>query len=162
MLEKPTINRILYCTDLGKHTVPVFMHTLAQAEANDASVVILHVVEPMTETAQAVIETYLSDSDVKKIQRDGMERVFNYMKERVDTFLKNECEGSLNSEPIEEITVVSGKPSEEILKVAEEQNVDLIVLGKSSNKVRGSRVMGSTTRRVNRLSKVPIMVVPNR
>jgi len=58
--------------------------------------------------------------------------------------------------------VVAGKPSEEILRVAEEQNIDLIVLGKSSNKVRGHRVMGSTTRRVNRLSKVPILVVPNR
>ncbi len=162
MLEKPSINRILYCTDLGKHTVPVFMHTLAQAKANDASIIILHVVEPMTETAQAVIETYLSDVDVKKIERDGMEKVFNYMKKRVDTFLKNECGKSLESEPIEEITVVNGKPSEEILRIAEEQNVDLIVLGKSSNKVRGNRVMGSTTRRVNRLSKVPIMVVPNR
>ncbi len=162
MLEKPEINRILYCTDLGKHTVPVFMHTLAQAEANNAAIIILHVVEPMTETAQAVIETYLSDADVKKIHRDGMEKVFNYMKKRVDTFLKNECGGSLDSEAIEEITVVTGKPSEEILRIAEEQNVDLIVLGKSSSKVRGSRVMGSTTRRVNRLSKVPIMVVPNR
>ena len=162
MLDRPTINRILYCTDLGKHTVPVFMQTLAQAEANDASIIILHVVEPMTETAQAVIETYLSDADVKKIERDGMEKVFNYMKTRVDTFLKNECGKSLESEPIEEITVVNGKPSEEILRIAEEQNVDLIVLGKSSNKIRGNRVMGSTTRRVNRLSKVPILVVPNR
>lgn len=162
MLEKPNINRILYCTDLGEHTVPVFMHTLAQAEVNDAQIIVLHVVEPISETAQAVIETYMADSDVKKIQRDGMEKVFEYMKKRVDTFLKQECGESLDSVPIEEISVVSGKPSEEILRIAEEQNVDLIILGKSSNKIRGNRVMGSTTRRVNRLSKVPIMVVPNR
>lgn len=38
----------------------------------------------------------------------------------------------------------------------------MIVIGKSSHKVRGSKVMGSTTRRVNRLSLVPVLVVPNR
>ncbi len=162
MLEKPSIQRILYCTDLGKHTVPVFMHTLAQAEANTASIVILHVVEPITETAQAVIETYLSDTDVDKIQRDGMEKVAAFMKNRVETFLEEECGKTLDSQPISEIKVVTGKPSEEILRSADELNIDLIVLGKSSNKVRGNRVMGSTTRRVNRLAKVPIMVVPNR
>lgn len=162
MQEKPTINRILYCTDLGKHTIPVFMHALNQAEANDASIVVLHVVEPMTDTAKAVIETYMTDSDVQKIQQDGMEKVFTYMKKRLNNFLKQECGESLDSVSIEEISVVVGKPSEEILQIAEEQNIDLIVLGKASNKVRGSKVMGSTTRRVNRLSQVPIMVVPNR
>lgn len=161
-MEKPNIKKILYCTDLGKHTIPVFMHALAQAEKNSARVMILHVVEPMTETAKAVIETYMSDADIKKVQKDGMEKVFNYMKKRVDSFLRKECGGGIESEPIDEISVVAGRPSEEILRIAEEQNIDLIVLGKSSNKVRGNRVMGSTTRRVNRLSKVPIMVIPNR
>lgn len=162
MIEKPTIKKILYCTDLGKHTIPVFMHALAQAEKNNATVTILHVVEPMTETAKAVIETYMSDTDVKKIRKDGMEKVFSYMKKRVDTFLKEKCGKSLESEPIKEIIVVAGKPSEEILRITEENKIDLVVLGKSSNKVRGTKVMGSTTRRVNRLSKVPIMVIPNR
>lgn len=163
MKATPRINKILYATDLGKHTKPVFMHALAQAENNNATITILHVVEPMTETAQAVIQTYLSDSDAKKVQKDGMQKVFKYMKKRIDTFLQDECGGkSLTSEPIDEILVVAGKPSEEILRVAEEHKVDMIVIGKSSRKVRGSRVMGSTTRRVNRLSKVPVLVVPNR
>lgn len=162
MLEKPAIKKILYCTDLGKHTTPVILHALAQAEINKATLIILHVVEPMSETAQAVIETYMSDVDVKKIQKDGMEKVFNYMKERVDSFLRDECGKSYDDEPIEEIKVVAGTPSEEILRLAEEKNIDMIVVGKSSNKVRGNRVMGSTTRQVNRLSKVPVLVVPNR
>lgn len=162
MLEKPTIKKILYCTDLGKHTIPVFLHALAQAEKNNAMLTILHVVEPMSETAQAVIETYMTDIDIKKVRQDGMEKVFNYMKKRVDTFLREQCGRSLQDEPIEKIKVVSGSPSEEILRVAEEKNMDMIVVGKSSNKVRGNRVMGSTTRQVNRLSRVPVLVVPNK
>lgn len=163
MIATPEINKVLYVTDLGKHTRPVFMHALAQAANNNASVIVLHVVEPMTETACAVIQTYLSDDDVAKVQKDGMKKVLVYMKKRIDKFLKDECEGkSLNSEPIEEILVVAGKPSEEILRIAEEQNADMIVIGKSSRKVRGTRVMGSTTRRVNRLAKIPVLMVPNR
>lgn len=156
------IKKILYCTDLGRHTTPVFRHTLAQAENNNATITLLHVVEPMTETAQAVIQTYLSHTDVEKVKKDGMEKVFQHMKKRVEIFLKEECGKSLDSAPIDEISVVAGKPSEEILRFVEEHDIDLIVVGKSSNKVRGNRVMGSTTRRVNRLSKVPVLVVPNR
>lgn len=163
MKEKPTIKKILYCTDLGKHTTPVFLHALSQAEKNNATITILHVVEPISETARAVIETYMSDTDVSKVQRDGMEKVFNYIKdERVAKFLKEECSSNIEDEPIEKIRVVAGTPSEEILRIAEESDIDLIVVGKSSNKVRGNRVMGSTTRQVNRLSKVPVLVVPNR
>lgn len=162
MLEKPIIKKILYCTDLGKHTIPVFLHALSQAEKNNATLTILHVVEPMSETARAVIETYMSDIDVKKVQKDGMEKVFNYMQKRVDRFLREQCGKSLDAEPIEGIKVVAGTPSEEILRMTEEKNMDMIVVGKSSNKVRGNRVMGSTTRQVNRLSRVPVLVVPNR
>lgn len=162
MIEKPAIKKILYCTDLGKHTVPVFLHALAQAENNKATLTILHVVEPMSETAQAVIETYMSEADIKKVRKDGMEKVFNYMKQRVDTFLREKCGKSIDDEPIEKIKVVTGIPSEEILRVAEEKGIDMIIVGKSSNKVRGNRVMGSTTRQVNRLSKVPVLVVPNK
>jgi nucleotide-binding universal stress UspA family protein len=163
MIETPKVDTILYVTDLGKHTRPVFMHALAQAASNNANILVLHVVEPMTESAQAVIQTYLSEEDVAKVQKDGMKKVLTYMKKRIDKFLQAECGGkSLDSEPIDEILVVAGKPSEEILRVAEEHNVDMIVIGKSSRKVRGSRVMGSTTRRVNRLAKVPVLMVPNR
>ena len=162
MLEKPAIKRILYCTDLGQHTIPVFLHALAQAENNNATLTILHVVEPMSETAQAVIETYMSEADIKKVQKDGMEKVFNYMKKRVETFLREQCGKSIEDEPIDQIKVVNGTPSEEILRVAEEKDMDMIIVGKSSNRVRGNRVMGSTTRQVNRLSKIPVLVVPNK
>ncbi len=162
MLTTPEIKTILYVTDLGKHTRPVFMHALSQAANNNASIIVLHVVEPITEAACAIIQTYLHEDDVAEVQKDGMKKVLKYMKKRIDTFLHEECGKSLNTEPIEEILVVSGKPSEEILRVAEEHSADMIVIGKSSRKVRGSRVMGSTTRRVNRLAKVPVLMVPNK
>lgn len=161
MIGTPELNRILYVTDLGKHTSPVFLHALAQAEKNNAKLIVLHVVEPMTEAACAVIQTYLSESDVENVRKDGMNKVLTYMKKRIDKFLQAECGESLSTVPIKEIIVVAGRPSEEILRISEKEDVDMIVIGKSSRKVLGSKVMGSTTRRVNRLSKVPVLVIPN-
>jgi nucleotide-binding universal stress UspA family protein len=57
--------------------------------------------------------------------------------------------------------VVAGDPSEEILRVADKNTVDLIVMGKSTGSVFGSTVMGSVARRVTRHAKVPVLVVPN-
>ncbi|HKJ63936.1 MAG TPA: universal stress protein [Desulfopila sp.] len=162
MLKKPEIKKILYCTDLGKHTSPVFMNALAQAEKNNAPITVIHVVEPMTESAKAVVRTYMSDIDIDAIQREGMDKIFASMKKRIDSFLREKCGKSFESAPIKEILIVAGRPSEEILNTVKDQGFDLIVLGKSSGKVLGHRVMGSTARRVNRLSRVPVLVVPNR
>ena len=162
MKKKIQIKKILYCTDLGNHTAPVFKHALAQAESNNATISIVHVVEPLSETVQAFISTCLADADVEQVQKDGMQKVLGYMKKRIENFLKRECEKDLKNYPVDKITVLAGRPSEEILNIAEKQDVDLIVMGKSSNKVRGNRVMGSTARRVNRLSGVPLLIVPNR
>lgn len=162
MSELPEIKKILYVTDLGKHTRPVFLNALAQAEKTGAEIIVLHVVEPMTEAACAVIQTYLSKEDVEKVRQDGMKKVLEYMKKRIDKFLQEECGGkSLKTAPINEILVVAGKPSEEILRVADKKKVDMIVIGKSAHKIMGAKVVGSTTRRVNRHATVPVLVIPN-
>ena len=162
MSTLPEIKTIVYATDLGRRTSPVFRHALVQAANNNAKIVILHVVEPMTETASNVIKTYLSKEEVEEVQRDGMKKVLTYVKERIDRFLQREGEGkSLSTEPIEEILVVSGRPSEEILRVAEDHHADMIVMGKSSRKIRGNKVVGSTVKRVTRLSPIPVLVVAN-
>ncbi|NOR23608.1 MAG: hypothetical protein GQ542_04315 [Desulforhopalus sp.] len=46
---------------------------------------------------------------------------------------------------------------DEILRVAEEDNASIIVIGKSTRKVRGIRVMGSTARRMSRMSRIPVL-----
>jgi nucleotide-binding universal stress UspA family protein len=83
------------------------------------------------------------------------------MKERLNKFYDDECVEGKQSVWVKEVLVVAGKPSEEILRVAEEEKADLIVMGKSTRKVRGVRVMGSTARRVSRMSAIPVLVVPN-
>ncbi len=161
MKNKPEISTILYATDLGDHTRPVFRHALAMAKQYDAKIIMLHVVEPMSETAMAVVRTYLSKELTDDVKKDAMKEIIVSMKERLKKFYDDECLDGKQSAWVKEVLVVTGKPSEEILRVAEEDHASIIIMGKSTRKVRGVRVMGSTARRVSRMSRIPVLVVPN-
>ncbi len=161
MKSKPEISTILYATDLGKQTRPVFRHALAMAKQYNAKIIMLHVVEPVSETALAVINTYLSKDLTDDVQKETMKGVLVTMKERLEKFYGDECGDGSQSASVKEVLVVSGNTSEEILRVCEEEKASIIIMGKSTRKVRGIRVMGSTARRVSRMSRVPVLVVPN-
>lgn len=158
----PKITTILYATDLGEHTRPVFRQAIAQAQVHKATIIMLHVVEPLGETARAVVAAYMPESSIDKMQEEGMKNILATMKERIKKFYNDECQGKEpGSIPVKEMVVVAGRPSEQILTAAETYKADMIVMGQSSKKVMGSKVMGSSARRVARLAKIPIMIVPN-
>jgi len=52
-------------------------------------------------------------------------------------------------------------PAEEILKVATEEKVDLIILGYNSKTGLGRLISGSVTKDVERGARVPVLVAKN-
>jgi len=158
----PDYKIILYSTDLGDNTKPVFRTALSLARKYEAKIIMLHVVEPMSSAIQAVVDTYLTEIDAKKIYKDNLQAVLGEMKQRLKDFCRKELDShEFKSSHVDEMFVVSGRPDEEIIRVAEEYRADLIVLGKSTRSVLGSDVSGSTSRRVSRYSNTPVLVVPN-
>lgn len=162
-MESLRVKRILYTTDLGKHTRPVFRAALAMADQFNAEVIMLHVVEPISATAETVISTYLSENIAKEIRRSGMEEVHERLKERIKKFCEDEqLTNTSNPDAVSDILVITGSPAEEILRAAKQYNVDMIVMGKSSKKVHGRKVLGSTARRVSRYAETSVFIVSNR
>lgn len=162
MSTLPKINTVLYVTDLGKNTRPVFRHAIRQAQFDGADLLMLHVLEPLSATGRMVVDTYLSQEEADRLQKVGMEEVLAKMKERLQRFCAEEQDScKLGELPAKEILVAVGEPSEEIIRMAQKHNADLVVMGKSTHSLFGSNVMGSTARRVTRHSPVPVLVVPN-
>ena len=158
----PKIATILYATDLGENTRPVFRHAISQAKAHNASIIMMHVVEPLGDTARSVIAAYMPEISLDKMQQDGMKNVVATMKERIKNFCNEEYQGEdPHSVPVKEMVVISGRPSEQILTAAETYKADMIIMGQSSKTVFGSKVMGSSARRVARLARIPVLIVPN-
>ncbi len=162
MKTLPEFKTILYTTDLGDNTRPVFRTALSLARKFDARVIMLHVVEPMTSAMQAVVDTYLPAGEAEKVYQDGMKSVLDEMKNRLESFCGDELESPQElARLVKDILVVSGRTSEEILKIAKKYKADIIVMGKSTRSVFGSDVSGSSTRRVSRHSTIPVLMVPN-
>ena len=91
-----------------------------------------------------------------------MKDVISTMKERIKQFYNDECQGEdPHTVPVKEMIVIAGRPSEQILTAAETYKADMIIMGQSSKMVLGSKVMGSSARRVARLARIPVLIVPN-
>ena len=58
--------------------------------------------------------------------------------------------------------VVSGRPANEIVRVASEVDADLIVMGVTARGVLGRKLIGSTASRVIRTAGRPVLAVPER
>lgn len=158
------ISKILYASDLvGTHTRPVFKKAVSLARRYQAKLLMAHVVEPLGATGNAVIGTYLPEETVSKIlKQEGLQEVLEKMKQRLQTFAHEELQGETPDRvPDIQAHVVYGKPSREILRIAQENEVDVIVMGKSANSFLGNAMVGTTARRVIRHSKIPVFLVPN-
>jgi nucleotide-binding universal stress UspA family protein len=56
--------------------------------------------------------------------------------------------------------VIGGKPYEEILRTVDTKGIDLVVMGSTGRHGLNRVLLGSTTDRVLRSAKVPVVVVP--
>lgn len=71
---------------------------------------------------------------------------------------ESQCEGYCKN--INLITMIKeGKPADVILKTADEEDVNLIIMGKSGKNGLEKLILGNTTERVVRGAKVPVHVV---
>ncbi|MCG8425799.1 MAG: universal stress protein [Chromatiales bacterium] len=158
----PTYKTILYATDLGDNMRPVFRHAIGLAKHYDANVIMFHAVEPLSDSGQWVLETYLSSA--KEVGTEGsLKKVLEQMRERLEKFYADEmADPKLKVDPkcVSDIVVVSGHPAEAIKKFADEKGVDLIVMGTHTKTGLHHGLLGSTARKLTHIIDRPVLVVP--
>jgi nucleotide-binding universal stress UspA family protein len=136
---------ILCPVDFSAHSAYALRHAAALASRANARLTIAWITDPLM--AQAAV-VYVLDPDGEQALAELREFVTQSLPQGPP----------LLSEP--KLTTAMGKPEQEILRVAEEQKADLIVMG--THGVSGYRKMffGSTTERVLRKTSVPVLAVP--
>jgi nucleotide-binding universal stress UspA family protein len=162
-MAKPIdIKTILYATDLGDHMRPVFRRAVHLARIHKARIIMLHVMEPLTGTGQAIVDAYLSSKKREQMQHDGMKKVLDTMRTRLDKFCEDELGQSPEDSPlVSDVVVHSGRAGDEIPRQAIDKEADMIVMGSCSHGLLGRGLLGSTAVRVVQTSRVPVLVVPN-
>ncbi|MCC8998760.1 MAG: universal stress protein [Candidatus Contendobacter sp.] len=157
----PQIKTILYTTALGPHTRPVFRFAVSLAKQINARIVLLHVVEPLSNSTRFLLDSYLPSEVVDNLHEQNTRGILEKFHRRLEMFCEEELGATLEQTTLlSEIRVISGLPCEVILHEADRCNADLIVVGAHSGSRSRTDLLGSTSRRLTLSSKRPVLIVP--
>ena len=147
--EFPRLKKILLPTDFSGCANYALPYAAAIARATKAQIICVHVVEPVV---PAVGYTGLADpmpiADISEQLEESAERQLPKLAEC------EECTG-INVEEV----IVHGDAAAEIVRVASEQEVDLIVISSHGRTGFGRIIFGSTAESVVRHASCPVLVV---
>jgi nucleotide-binding universal stress UspA family protein len=157
----PKINKLLYTTDLSPNSEFVLRYALGSAIKHDAKIVVLHVIEMLPQTAQMLLSSYVSEDLHEKISTQHRQHVVERITEKVQELCGKElAEWPDADELVEDILTREGYPAEVILKMVDELNCDLIVMGNHGKGAISQTFLGSVSKRVLRRSHKPVFIIP--
>ena len=151
-MKQGGIKKILVPMDFSETSVKALDYAEALAKNTGADILLLHVIENVYATTDpfyaAVPREPVYENDLRKISNEGLEKAA-------------EAIGSNGEFKIKKLSA-TGRTHKEIIKVSEEENADIIVMG--THGVSGFRefVMGSNTYRVVSDSKRPVLSIQSK
>ena len=167
-LPEIKVHKILYATDLSENALHAYAYASSLANQYQAAIVLLHVMTEDTRLDEHVIG-YIGAGEWEKIKARnlqdarevliGKKRGHRAVTEALSRFSENATEAEQPAPEIDEIIVRRGEPVTEILRVAEETGCDLIVMGSHGYGRLEEVLVGSTTRRLLRQTRKPVLVV---
>ena len=146
--ERPAFERILCGVDFSSPADRAAEHALSLAQEANARLTLLHVVDWMADADLGKYPQFDADGYRRMVMRDARER----LEALVPSEARNWCEL--------ELRVTCGKAYREILKFAETEGSELIVLGVHGRGAIVDRLLfGSTAQHVVRQAPCPVLTV---
>ena len=132
-------------------------HAIYLSKLSSAEIPILNVLEHIGNKESSSLMAISSGDSIEKAKKEDLEiAVSGRVKQMIQEKLKLCRDAGVKSEVSYKIQ--TGKPVDEIVKISEEINVDLIVM--ASSRISSSiNVLGSTTRKVIDHAKRPVLVI---
>lgn len=159
-MKIPSIDKILYATDLSENARHAFAYAAGIANRHDAAVTILFVIEELSRYTTDLISVFAGDEEWKKIRKRKEEDVVDIIKKRIEDF----CAQTSSEFPecpfiTENIIVKMGEPSQVIVNEAHHGDFDMVVMGTHGHSTLVGAMMGGTARRTLRRCKKPVLTV---
>ena len=139
--------KILFATDFSEHSEAARHFATSLARDLGASLLILHVVEPPPQSADRGFGGYIVEGEV---EAESQQR------------LNETLPGDLAVSHAHKLR--HGLPVREILKCAEEESVDMVVIGSHGRRGLERMLLGSVAEGVVRKAKCPVVTIkqPNK
>ncbi|MFH2063662.1 MAG: universal stress protein [Pseudomonadota bacterium] len=163
------IKKILYATDLSEHAKKAFSYAVSLARHYDAVITIFHTVIDSPDIYSGVL-SYIDQDKWEAIKKQhvdearesliGKKRSGIPIRQVLDIFCED-AKSQFEDRPFEtdKVVVTRGNPVEEILRYSKENNIDIIVMGSCGHGGLVDAMIGSTSHRVIRRSKIPVLLV---
>lgn len=153
----PQIKKLLYATDLSKNSAYAFFYAVDMARKYNATIVIVHAVEPIP-------HVYMEGGTglLRRIEKQQQETDNADIKQKVQEFCqKIEKQIGFSCTPLVSKTLVPlGYPVEEILKAADDEGCDAIVMGSHGKGFLRQTFLGSVSVSVLERTRKPVFIVP--
>lgn len=144
------IQKILVPIDFTEHSEKTLRYGVRLAEMMNASLILFHVFE-LPEYARAPAKDYSLSYEEQK----QFEMAIDLRGKRLHKIARAIEESGI---PVT-ISSCTGTPREQIIKLAKDLEIDLIVIGSHGNRGLAHFFLGSTAERVVGLASCPVMVV---
>lgn len=139
------INKILWSTDFSDEAQEALLYADAFAKAFDAKIVALHVVPDISPALY----------DAALVVKGELEKRVAYVKEET----KKKFDSLRKAKDLEfKALIKEGNAAKKIIETAEEENADLIVLGRRGLSAIEKLFIGSVANQVLRTSPVPLLL----
>ena len=166
----PEIKKILFATDLSKNSRHAFNYAVSAADKYGASITILHVMEEISPSANIHLKSFIGEESWQELQESheqearqiliGKKKEGVMIREALHEFCEEVQKDLAQCEFMtDDIVVAKGNVVDEIFAETQARGCDLIVMGYHSRGKLGEAVVGSTTRRVLRRSRIPVLLV---
>lgn len=156
----PEIKKILYTTDLSENSRFAFGYAASIANRYDAAVSVLYVVEDLHAGSETMVAQIVGEERWKDLREKNRQQVIDTIRARLTIFCDDARQEMSECAFItDEIIVKSGNAVETILHEAEKGEYDMIVMGSHGMGMMADAMIGSTSRRVLRRCKKPVLVI---
>lgn len=139
------LKKILWVTDFSDEAQDAFQYAKAFADAFKAEILALHVVPDFSPTLY----------DTASVIRGELEKRVDFIKKKAEERLEKTKKSKKTSF---KTIVKAGNASKIIIKTSEEENVDLIVMGRKGISAIEKIFIGSVANQILRNSSVPILL----
>ena len=156
----PEIKKIFYATDLSENARHSFGYAASLANRYGAGITMLHVLEDVSAYQDSLVINIIGEQKWDELRKNKEQVVLDTIRERLEKF----CEDVSRELPAcpfitDDIIVKIGNPMEEILREVDASGCDIVVMGTRGHGIMADAMMGSTSRRVLRRCKKPVLVV---
>lgn len=140
------IKKILCPVDIYDFQPEAAEYAMTLAKALDAEISVLYAFEPLPPRYFAEGYVFYSEENEKKLRQEAEAKMAEIM-----TCFCSICQ--------DKAVVVVGDAAEQIIKIATESSVDMIVMASHGRSALGRVIYGSVTNKVLADTKIPVLVI---